>query len=98
MKAVSAGDLTKAREVEKSKAWETIPATYENADSVFKEKQYSAATELFERYRHRLRLMVRLRLDRRLSGRLDPSDVLQEAYLDMARRFDEYAARRANSA
>jgi RNA polymerase sigma-70 factor (ECF subfamily) len=36
--------------------------------------------------------MVRLRLDRRLQGRLDPADVLQEAYLDVARRFREYAA------
>src|SRR4051812_31991291 len=51
-----------------------------------------AKAALFERYRERLRLMVRLRLDRRLCGRLDPSDVVQEAYVDMARRFDEYAA------
>jgi RNA polymerase sigma-70 factor, ECF subfamily len=47
---------------------------------------------LFERYRDRLRTMVRLRLDRRLHGRLDPSDVLQEAFLDVARRFPEYVA------
>ena len=33
-----------------------------------------------------LKRMVKLRLDRRLRGRLDPSDVLQEAYLDFARR------------
>jgi RNA polymerase sigma-70 factor (ECF subfamily) len=50
-----------------------------------------ALAELFGHYRDRLRLMVRLRLDRRLNGRLDPSDVLQEAYLDLARRFPEYA-------
>jgi RNA polymerase sigma-70 factor (ECF subfamily) len=36
--------------------------------------------------------MVRLRLDRRVSGRIDASDVLQDAYLDVARRFHEYAA------
>jgi len=30
--------------------------------------------------------MVRLRLDRRLQGRLDPSDILQEAFIDFARR------------
>ncbi len=36
--------------------------------------------------------MVRLRLDARLAGRLDPSDVLQEAFLDVARRFPEYVA------
>src|SRR2546426_591490 len=34
---------------------------------------------LWDRYRERLKRMVRLRLDRRLQGRLDPSDVLQEA-------------------
>jgi RNA polymerase sigma-70 factor (ECF subfamily) len=51
-----------------------------------------ALAELFERHRGRLEQMVRLRLDRRLQGRLDPADVLQEAYLDVARRFAEYAA------
>jgi RNA polymerase sigma-70 factor (ECF subfamily) len=50
-----------------------------------------ALAELFAHYRDRLRQMVRLRLDRRLQGRLDPSDVLQEAYLDLARRFPEYS-------
>ena len=34
--------------------------------------------------------MVALRLDRRLQGRIDPSDVIQEAYLDAARRLPEY--------
>jgi RNA polymerase sigma-70 factor (ECF subfamily) len=51
-----------------------------------------ALAELFEQHRGRLEQMVRLRLDRRLQGRLDPSDVLQEAYLDVARRFPEYRA------
>jgi RNA polymerase sigma-70 factor (ECF subfamily) len=52
----------------------------------------AALGALFAHYRERLRTMVRLRLDRRLAGRLDPSDVLQEAYLDVARRFPEYVA------
>jgi RNA polymerase sigma-70 factor (ECF subfamily) len=47
---------------------------------------------LFEHYRDRLRKMVRLRLDRRVAGRLDASDVLQEAYLDVTQRFPEYVA------
>src|SRR5262245_44242413 len=51
-----------------------------------------ALAELFARYRDRLRKMVRLRLDRRMAGRVDASDVLQDAYLDVARRFPEYAA------
>ncbi len=51
-----------------------------------------ALTALFLRHRDRLRRMVRLRLDRRLLGRVDPSDVLQEAYLDISRRAEEYLA------
>jgi RNA polymerase sigma-70 factor (ECF subfamily) len=56
------------------------------------EGDQQAMAELFGRYRERLRRMVRLRLDRRLQGRVDPSDVLQEAYLDVSRRAAEYAA------
>jgi RNA polymerase sigma-70 factor (ECF subfamily) len=52
----------------------------------------TAMTELFARYRNRLRQMVKLRMDRRLQGRLDPSDVLQDAYLDVAKRAGEYRA------
>jgi RNA polymerase sigma-70 factor (ECF subfamily) len=51
-----------------------------------------ALAELFERHRGRLEQMIRLRLDRRLQGRLDPADVLQEAYLEFARRLAEYVA------
>jgi RNA polymerase sigma-70 factor (ECF subfamily) len=51
-----------------------------------------AVAELFDRYRDRLKRMVRLRMDRRLQGRVDASDVLQDAYLDLAKRMPEYAA------
>jgi len=50
---------------------------------------------LFDRYRGRLRRMIGLRLDRRLRGRVDASDVLQEAYLDLARKLPEYAKKPA---
>jgi RNA polymerase sigma-70 factor (ECF subfamily) len=50
----------------------------------------AALGELFEQHRERLRRMVALRLDPRLRGRLDPTDVIQEAYLEAAARFDEY--------
>ena len=46
-----------------------------------------AWADLLNAHRPRLRRMVALRLDRRLQGRLDPSDVIQEAYLDAARRL-----------
>jgi RNA polymerase sigma-70 factor, ECF subfamily len=45
---------------------------------------------LLEWHRPRLRLMVRLRLDRRLQTRVDPSDVLQEAFLEASSRLDEF--------
>ena len=50
-----------------------------------------ALAALFGHYRRRLRQMVRLRLDRRLQGRVDPSDVLQEAYLDIVQQLPSYA-------
>ncbi len=50
-----------------------------------------ALAELYEHYRERLHLMVRLRMDRRLQGRIDASDVLQEAFLEGCKRLPEYA-------
>src|SRR5438874_1836730 len=49
-----------------------------------------AQEEIFARHRDRLRRMVDLRLDPRLQARLDASDVVQEAYLDVAQRLDDY--------
>jgi RNA polymerase sigma-70 factor (ECF subfamily) len=46
--------------------------------------------ELLARHRDRLRRMVALRLDRRLQGRVDASDVIQEASLEAVRRLPEY--------
>ena len=46
---------------------------------------------LLVRSRDRLRRMVALRLDRRLQGRVDPSDIIQEACIDASARLAEYA-------
>ena len=51
-----------------------------------------ALGELFHCHRQRLRRMVELRMDNRLRTRLDASDVLQEAYLDLAGDLDAYRA------
>jgi RNA polymerase sigma-70 factor (ECF subfamily) len=50
----------------------------------------AALNEVFARHRERLRRMVELRLDRRLQARVDASDVVQEAYVDVVGRLDEY--------
>ncbi len=46
---------------------------------------------LFSQYRDRLKRMVHLRLSRRLAGRVDDSDVLQEAFIEVARKLPDYA-------
>lgn len=51
-----------------------------------------ALAMLFDRHRDRHRRMVELRLDPRLRARLDASDVMQEAFLDVARDLDAYLA------
>ena len=45
---------------------------------------------LFNHYRPRLEGAVRLRMDSRVSSRVDPADVLQEVYLDAARQLAGY--------
>jgi RNA polymerase sigma-70 factor (ECF subfamily) len=45
---------------------------------------------LLDRHRDRLRRMVAVRIDRRLSSRVDPSDVVQEAMTDAAVALDSY--------
>ncbi len=51
-----------------------------------------ALREVFALYRDRLKRMVHLRLSRRLQGRVDDSDVVQEALTDCSRRLPEYLA------
>jgi RNA polymerase sigma-70 factor (ECF subfamily) len=50
----------------------------------------SAVEQLLARYRGRLRQMVVVRMDARLSARVDPSDVVQEALAVAARKLPAY--------
>jgi RNA polymerase sigma-70 factor (ECF subfamily) len=54
----------------------------------------AALASLWQRHCPRLRRMIQLRLDRRLRRRVDPSDILQEAYIDLAARLPDYARER----
>ena len=54
----------------------------------------SARDQLLERHRPKLKRMVAVRLDRRIAARVDPSDVVQEALADAARRLDDYLRKR----
>jgi RNA polymerase sigma-70 factor (ECF subfamily) len=51
-----------------------------------------AFQDLFARHRDRLKRMIHLRLSRRLQGRIDDDDVLQEAFLEISRKLKEYVA------
>jgi len=46
--------------------------------------------ELFGLHRERLSRMVRFRIDHRLSARVDPDDVLQEAFLAGSQRIESF--------
>jgi RNA polymerase sigma-70 factor, ECF subfamily len=54
----------------------------------------AAGGQLLARHRERLRRMVAVRMDRRLLARVDPSDVVQEALADAARKLPEYLQHR----
>jgi len=48
--------------------------------------------DLLAQNRGRLHRMVELRLDRRLQGRIDPSDVIQDAFIEASARLPDYLA------
>lgn len=52
----------------------------------------TALAEFFEVSRNRLRRLVRLRMHPRLRGRLDASDVVQEAWVDVTKRYPGWVA------
>ena len=52
----------------------------------------TALAAMFEHYRRRLQQSLRLRMDTRLKGRIDPADVLQDAFIDACKRLPEYVA------
>jgi RNA polymerase sigma-70 factor (ECF subfamily) len=50
----------------------------------------SARARLLSRHRQKLRNLIALRLDPRLTARFDPSDVVQESLADADRRLEDY--------
>ncbi len=62
----------------------------ENELQLLRTEGEQALATIFSRYEERLERMIRFRMNRKLWGRVDPSDVLQEAYFESARRLPNY--------
>jgi RNA polymerase sigma-70 factor (ECF subfamily) len=56
-----------------------------------------ALNRLLEQHRPYLRRLLELRLSQKLKARIDPSDVVQETQIEVARRIDDYLERRPMS-
>jgi len=52
----------------------------------------AALAELFGQYRPQLRRMVELRIAGPLTSRVDPSDILQETFMDASQKIDNYVS------
>ena len=67
-----------------------IPAADPDELRLLRDAGEEGLGELFTQYRPQFERMVKFRMDRRLYGRVDVSDVLQEAYLEISRRIGSY--------
>ena len=56
-----------------------------------------ALNRLLEQHRPYLRRLLELRMAQKLKARVDPSDVVQETQIEVARRIDDYLRRRPMS-
>jgi RNA polymerase sigma-70 factor (subfamily 1) len=54
----------------------------------------AAREKLLVHYQVRLLQMIRLRMDRRLAARVDPSDIVQETLIEAVQKLSEYLRRR----
>ena len=50
----------------------------------------AAVNRLLDRHREALRRMIRMRLDKKIQGRVDVSDVVQDVLLEASRRLPQY--------
>lgn len=67
-----------------------MPTRLTDAENRADDSDAKRFAEQLAKHRARLRRIVELRLHPRLSGRIDPSDVIQETYLEASKRYTEY--------
>lgn len=64
-------------------------------DAATEREGLDAVGPVLESYRGRIERMIRMRMDPRLAGRAGVSDVVQDAYVEIARRLPSYLDERA---
>jgi RNA polymerase sigma-70 factor (ECF subfamily) len=67
-----------------------VPADASLTTSPAASKGLGELSDWYAQFRDRLRAMIEVRLTPRLAGRLDPSDVVQDAFLEASERYDDY--------
>ena len=72
-----------------------MPLIDEQTEELFRLRsgREQAVAELFGHYRGKLQRMIAFRLDRRIVGKVDGDDILQDAYLETVRRIQDYLDR-----
>jgi RNA polymerase sigma-70 factor (ECF subfamily) len=70
----------------------TAPADEETLVLRLRQGDREVLGDLFSLHRERIWRMIRFRMDRRLAARIDPDDVLQEAFLAARTRIDNFLA------
>ena len=70
-----------------------MPINEDSLDSAIadlREGNDDLLADLFSFYRESLKRMIQFRMDPRMKGRVDASDILQETFLDLSDRLDAY--------
>ncbi len=70
--------------------WPENEKTQELLDVIRDGKDDDAANRLLDRHRDALRRLVAMRLDRKIQGRVDASDIVQDVMIEANRRLQDY--------
>ena len=68
----------------------TEPNSIDDEIKALQQGGSQALADLYSKYRPQLERMVDFRMDRRLYGRVDAADILQDSYIEIARRVDSF--------
>lgn len=72
--------------------WPEHEVTQQLVKAVAEGDNPQAVNDLMERHRSALRRLVQFRLDRKIAGRVDASDVVQDVLIEANRRLKDYVA------